>query len=106
MTIITTAHGEPLEVRRSLILVEWLEEGHHQLEGEHPHHPHRTTTSRFLSRYGAQYKNTTFAKQGDLGSRVLDPRPTGVLWRAGDVVEVSWAVEANHGVRSMHHIAH
>ena len=47
--------------------------------------------------YGAQYFATKFAKQGDLGSKVLKPRPTGVVWTAGETVEVSWAIEANHG---------
>ena len=40
--------------------------------------------------YGAQYYNTTFASQGDHGSKVLKPRPTGVTWKAGSAVEVSW----------------
>jgi len=47
--------------------------------------------------YGAQYFNTSFARQGDRGSKVLKPRPTGVRWKAGSTVEVSWAIEANHG---------
>jgi len=47
--------------------------------------------------YGAQYFNTSFARQGDRGSKVLKPRPTGVVWEAGSTVEVSWAIDANHG---------
>ena len=47
--------------------------------------------------YGAQYFDTRFARQGDLGSKVLKPRKTGVVWTAGSTVEVSWAIEANHG---------
>ena len=65
---------------------------------------------------GIQYKNTTHAKQvssgrnggivradavyavqGDLGSAVLPPRDTGVVWKAGDVVEASWVMRTNHG---------
>jgi hypothetical protein len=46
---------------------------------------------------GVQYKNTTHAKQGDMGSKVLPPRDTGVIWGAGEVVEVSWTMRTNHG---------
>eukprot|EP01052_Picozoa_sp_SAG31_P012111 SAG31_NODE_699_length_12741_cov_5.762617_12_plen_80_part_00 len=46
--------------------------------------------------FGAEYYNTTLAKQGDLGSE-LPKAHTGVAWKAGTVVEVSWAIEANHG---------
>jgi hypothetical protein len=35
--------------------------------------------------------------QGDLGSKVLPPRPTGIVWRAGADVEAKWSVRANHG---------
>lgn len=45
---------------------------------------------------GAEYTNTTFAKQGDLGSR-LPPLPTGVVWTAGWLAEASWYLRANHG---------
>jgi hypothetical protein len=45
--------------------------------------------------YGAQYYNTTHASQGDHGSQVLKPAPSGIVWTAGDTVEVSWAIEAN-----------
>ena len=37
--------------------------------------------------YGAQYFNTSFAKQGDRGSEVLPPAPSGVTWTAGTAVE-------------------
>eukprot|EP01050_Picozoa_sp_SAG11_P012786 SAG11_NODE_1445_length_4891_cov_8.267738_1_plen_78_part_00 len=47
--------------------------------------------------FGAQYFNTTHGSQGQKGSEVLKPRPTGVNWKAGSTVEVSWAIEANHG---------
>ena len=51
-----------------------------------------------LLRYnGAEYKTTPFAKQGDLGSRVLPPRPSGTNWVAGGVANVSWYIAFNHG---------
>ena len=40
--------------------------------------------------FGAQYFNTSYASQGQKGSEVLKPRPTGVRWQAGATVEVSW----------------
>lgn len=43
-----------------------------------------------------RYQNTTHAKEGDLGSE-LPHYPSGVTWRAGDVVEVAWTLQANHG---------
>jgi hypothetical protein len=49
------------------------------------------------TRFGAEYFNTTLSKQGDLGSKSLPKSHTGVVWRAGSTVEVSWAIEANHG---------
>ena len=33
---------------------------------------------------------------GDLGS-LLPHMPSGVTWKAGDVVEVAWTLQANHG---------
>ena len=47
--------------------------------------------------FGAQYFQTRFGAQGQLGSKVLKPRPTGVAWAAGSTQEVSWQIEANHG---------
>jgi hypothetical protein len=44
--------------------------------------------------FGAQFKNTSVAKQGDHGSDTLPPAPSGVVWTAGDVVEVSWTILA------------
>ena len=38
---------------------------------------------------------TGAAKQGDLGSKVLAPAPSGTVWRAGSAVEVSWAIRYN-----------
>lgn len=46
--------------------------------------------------YGIHYTNTTHARHGDRGSR-LARRETGVVWTAGNVVEVSWTLNANHG---------
>mmetsp|Transcript_110706 Transcript_110706/g.220087 ORF Transcript_110706/g.220087 Transcript_110706/m.220087 type:complete len:377 (-) Transcript_110706:63-1193(-) len=46
---------------------------------------------------GIRYKNTTHAKQGDLGSKVLPPALSGTIWTAGDLVEVSWTMRTNHG---------
>ena len=47
--------------------------------------------------HGAVYANTTHARQGDLGSQVLGALETGTSWKAGETVEVSWAITANHG---------
>ena len=47
--------------------------------------------------HGAVYANTSHAKQGDLGSQVLGTLETGTTWNAGETVEVSWAITANHG---------
>ena len=43
------------------------------------------------------FTTTALAKQGDLGSHVLPKSPSGTVWRAGDTVEVSWGIRANHG---------
>lgn len=45
--------------------------------------------------YGAVYTNTTNARQGDLGSKTLKPRPTGIAWQPGSIVQVAWAIQAN-----------
>lgn len=45
----------------------------------------------------AVFANTTFARFGDLGSRVLPPAPSGTVWRAGSSVEVTWGIRFNHG---------
>ena len=47
--------------------------------------------------YGAQYKTSPNAKQGDLGSQTLPEYSTGVTWKAGELVNVSWSITANHG---------
>merc|ERR1712061_707819 len=46
--------------------------------------------------FGALFKNTSVAVQGDKGSERLPYTPTGVVWTAGDAVEVSWTLMANH----------
>jgi hypothetical protein len=46
---------------------------------------------------GGEYVHTKFAKQGDLGSKVLKERPTGVRWKAGGEANVSWYIAFNHG---------
>jgi len=46
---------------------------------------------------GGEYVPTKFAKQGDLGSKVLKPRPTGTTWMAGGVANASWYIAFNHG---------
>ena len=45
---------------------------------------------------GGEYTPTIYGKQGDLGSKVLKPRPTGITWKAGSVVNVSWYIAFNH----------
>jgi len=45
---------------------------------------------------GAQFQNTSVARQGDLGSS-LPHGPPSATWQAGAVVEVGWTVMANHG---------
>jgi len=46
---------------------------------------------------GAEYVPTKYGKQGELGSQVLEPRPTGITWQSGAVVNVSWYIAFNHG---------
>jgi hypothetical protein len=43
-----------------------------------------------------EYTDTKFATFGQLGS-TLPKQPSGVTWKAGDVVETLWSVRANHG---------
>jgi len=38
-----------------------------------------------------------WAKQGDLGSKVLPKTAPGTVWTAGSVVEVGWGLRYNHG---------
>ena len=46
---------------------------------------------------GAEYRTTKYAKMGDLGSKVLKKMPTGVVWKAGALAEVSFYIKTNHG---------
>lgn len=45
----------------------------------------------------ALFAQTKFAQQGDLGSHVLKPAPSGTVWSAGSTVEVVWGIRYNHG---------
>jgi len=47
--------------------------------------------------FGGIYVNTSHAKLGDYGSKVLPVMPSGTEWEAGSTVAVSWTIEANHG---------
>ena len=51
---------------------------------------------------GAQFYNSSLAKQGDMGS-ALRPRPTGTVWKAGEGVEVAWNILANHVISPRKH---
>ena len=53
-----------------------------------------TTTEVFNA--GA-YNATVYAKQGDLGSMVLKPRPTGTVWKRGQTAKARWQMTAQHG---------
>lgn len=45
----------------------------------------------------AKYTPTKFAKQGDLGSKVLPYTPTGIVWKVGGDETAKWSIRANHG---------
>ena len=45
----------------------------------------------------AVFATTKFNKQGQLGSQALKKGPSAATWSAGDTVEVSWGIRANHG---------
>ena len=45
----------------------------------------------------AKYTETKFAKQGDLGSKVLPYSPTGIKWKAGGTGTTKWSIRSNHG---------
>mmetsp|Transcript_94636 Transcript_94636/g.131528 ORF Transcript_94636/g.131528 Transcript_94636/m.131528 type:complete len:205 (+) Transcript_94636:2-616(+) len=47
--------------------------------------------------FGGIYVNTTHAKLGDAGSKVLPQMDPQATWTAGEAVEVTWTIEANHG---------
>lgn len=42
------------------------------------------------------YNATSNARQGDLGSQVLMPRPSGTVWKRGDVARTRWQLTASH----------
>ena len=44
-----------------------------------------------------EFTNTSYAKFGDLGSKVLPKYPTGAVWKVGSTVETIWSLRANHG---------
>ena len=46
---------------------------------------------------GLSFIDTKFARQGDNGSMMLPPRPTGIVWVAGAEAEAKWTMRANHG---------
>ena len=50
---------------------------------------------------GAKYTATIHAKQGDRGSVVLPPMPTGTIWTAGQPAAVSWTMRANRECRAL-----
>ena len=43
------------------------------------------------------YNTTVHAKQGDLGSVVLPPRPSGTVWKRGGTAAARWQMTARHG---------
>jgi len=45
----------------------------------------------------AAFNSTRFAKMGDLGTKVLKPRPTGTIWQRGGRAKTRWQMTANHG---------
>ena len=45
----------------------------------------------------ASFHSVPWAKQGDLGSKVLQKGPAAATWVAGSVVEVGWGLRFNHG---------
>jgi len=45
----------------------------------------------------AAFNTTAFAKMGDLGSKVLQPRPSGTVWVRGGTAQTRWQMTANHG---------
>jgi hypothetical protein len=45
----------------------------------------------------AAFNTTQYATMGDLGSKVLKPRPTGATWKRGGTALARWQITANHG---------
>eukprot|EP01050_Picozoa_sp_SAG11_P026023 SAG11_NODE_6084_length_1391_cov_1.527864_1_plen_114_part_00 len=50
----------------------------------------------------AKYITTKYAKQGDLGSKVLPYSPTGIQWRRGGLGTTKWSIRSNHGGAAPH----
>merc|ERR1711990_60712 len=46
---------------------------------------------------GSWYTNTSLAKMGELGSKVLPKMKAQAVWKAGSSVEVMWGMRYNHG---------
>jgi len=44
-----------------------------------------------------EYNTTVHAKQGDRGSSVLKPRPSGTVWHRGQFARTRWQYTASHG---------
>lgn len=55
--------------------------------------------------FGGIYVNTTHVKLGDAGSQVLPSAPSNTTWRAGEAVEVTWSIEANHAGGYLYRLA-
>ena len=45
----------------------------------------------------AFYTDTVHAKEGDMGSKVLPPMPSGIVYKSGSTFEATWGMRANHG---------
>ena len=45
----------------------------------------------------AKYTTSAFARQGELGSKVLPPRSSGTVWQRGGTAETVISIRANHG---------
>ena len=43
------------------------------------------------------YVNTSYAKHGDYGSKVLPEFSSNTVWKIGEKTEVIWQITANHG---------
>lgn len=49
-----------------------------------------------VGEHGTNFQDTAHAKVGDAGSRLTRNATRATRWRAGEVVEVAWALQANH----------
>ena len=52
----------------------------------------------------AKYTTSAFAKQGDLGSKILPKAPSGTVWQRGGTAETVISIRANHGGASVRSI--